>query len=152
MPEATGRFLPTPTPTSAPFWDSLQRGVLRLQRCAPCAIWVYYPRSHCPRCLSPDMHWDEVSAQGVVHSVTIARQPTSELFPTDQPQVLAIVELDAGPRLPTRLITDDPTGVRVGDRVSGVFKHVDADHTLLLFALDRRLQPEPLEPPVMTAT
>jgi len=84
------------------------------------------------------MHWDEVSARGVVHSVTIARQPTSGLFPTDQPQVLAIVELDAGPRLPTWLVTDDPTGVRVGDRVSGVFDHVDADHTLLSFAIDRK--------------
>lgn len=143
MPEATGRPLPTPTPTSAPFWEGLQQGVLRLQRCVPCAIWVYYPRSHCPSCLSPDMHWSEVSAQGVVHSVTIARQPSSELFPTDQPLVLAIVELDAGPRLPTWLVTRGQTDVRVGDRVSGVFEHVDADHTLLRFAIDGTHHPSP---------
>jgi uncharacterized protein len=82
------------------------------------------------------MHWDEVSAQGVVYSVAIARQPTSRVFPTDQPQVLAIVELDAGRRLPTWLVPDDPTGIRVGDRVRSVFDHVDADHTLLRFAID----------------
>jgi hypothetical protein len=82
------------------------------------------------------MRWNEVAAQGVVHSVTIARQPTSELFAADQPQVLAIVELDAGPRLPTWLVTDDPAGIKIGDRVSGVFDHVDADRTLLRFAID----------------
>jgi hypothetical protein len=87
------------------------------------------------------MHWGEVSPQGVVHSVTIARQPTSELFAADQPQVLAIVELDAGPRLPTWLVTDDPTRIKIGDRVVGVFDHVDADHTLLRFAIDERQQP-----------
>lgn len=140
MPEPARRHLPAPTPTSAPFWDGLRQGVLRLQWCVPCAIWVYYPRSHCPRCLSPDMHWDEVPAQGVVYSVTIVRQP---VFPADQPEVLAIVELDAGPRLPTWLVTDDPTGIRAGDRVSAVFDHVDADHTLLRFAIDRAHQPSP---------
>jgi uncharacterized OB-fold protein len=140
VPEPSRRPLPTPTPTSAPFWDGLQRGVLRLQRCRPCAIWVYYPRSHCPSCLSPDMHWDELDAQGVVHSVAIPRQPTSEMFAADEPQVLAIVELDAGPRLPTWLVTDDPTGIKIGDRVTGVFDHVDADHTLLRFAIDDRRQ------------
>jgi hypothetical protein len=73
MPEPRRRPLPTPTPTSAPFWDGLQRGVLRLQRCVPCTIWVYYPRSHCPSCLSPDMHWDEVSARALVP--VLARMP-----------------------------------------------------------------------------
>jgi hypothetical protein len=86
------------------------------------------------------MHWDEVSARGVVHSVTIARQPTLAAFAADQPQVLAIVELDAGPHLPTWLATDDPTGISVGDRVRGVFDHIDADHTLLRFAIEGRHQ------------
>jgi uncharacterized OB-fold protein len=86
------------------------------------------------------MHWHEVPAQGVVYSMTTVRQST---FPTDQPQVLAIVELDAGPRLPTWLVMDDPAGVRVGDRVTGIFDHVDADHTLLRFAIDQAHHPSP---------
>jgi uncharacterized protein len=108
-----------------------------MQRCMACAIWVYYPRSHCPRCLTPDMCWGEVSAKGVVYTVTIVRKPTSGYLPTDQPQVLAIVELDAGPRVPTWLVTDDPERVRIGDRVTGVFDHVDADHSLMPFAVER---------------
>ena len=137
-PQAEVRALPAPTPTSAPFWDGLRRGVLRLQRCEPCGIWVYYPRSHCPRCLSPDMRWEEAQPKGVVHSVTVVRQPISAPFPSDQPQALAIVALDIGPHLPTWLITDNPTGIRVGDRVSGVFHHIAVDQTLLRFAIDRR--------------
>jgi uncharacterized OB-fold protein len=130
--EPTGRSLPAPTPTSAPFWDGLRAGVLRLQRCTTCAIWVYYPRSHCPGCLDRDLAWEEVSTDGVVHSVTVARQSPPG-FPADQPQALAIVELDAGPRLPTWLVADDPAEVRIGDRVRAIFEHVDADHTLLRF-------------------
>jgi uncharacterized OB-fold protein len=140
MGEPGSRPLPKPTPTSAPYWDGLQHGVLRLQWCEPCAIWVYYPRSHCPRCLSPDMRWHDVSAQGVIYSVTTVRQPT---FQADQPQVLAIVELDAGPRLPTCLVVDHPAVVRVGDRVAGIFDHVDAGHTLLRFAVERAHHPDP---------
>jgi uncharacterized OB-fold protein len=127
------RLLPTPTPTSAPFWDGLRHGILRLQRCSRCAISVYYPRSHCPSCLSPDLSWEVVSPDGVVHSVTILRQPPPGLFPDDQPRVLAIVALDAGPRLPTWLVAADAADVRVGDRVHGVFERIDADHTLLCF-------------------
>jgi hypothetical protein len=135
------RPLPTPTPTSAPFWDGLREGVLRLQWCAPCASWVYYPRSHCPHCLSPDMEWRELSARGTVHSMTLVRPLKHG---TDQPQSLAIVQLDAGPRFPTWLVTDEPAGVRVGDRVRGVFQRVDAGHTLLLFALEPAAPSQPL--------
>ena len=85
------------------------------------------------------MHWHDVSAQGVVYSATTVSQPT---FPIDQPEVLAIVELDAGPRLPTALVVGDPVAVRVGDRVVGVFDHVDAGHTLLRFAVDRAHHPD----------
>ena len=89
------------------------------------------------------MHWDEVSAQGVIYSLTIVRQPAPEQFPTDNPQALAIVELDAGPRVPTWLVTEDPIGVRIGDRVRGVFDQIDAHHTLLRFVVDQNQRPGP---------
>jgi uncharacterized OB-fold protein len=125
--------LPVPTPTSAPFWGGLQVDEVRLQRCNDCSAWVYYPRSHCPGCLSPELSWQAVSGRGRLHTFTVARQPTSPHFAGQVPQLLAVVELHEGPRLTTTMVDVEPDGLRVGMEVQPVFDHVDADHTLLRY-------------------
>lgn len=125
--------LPVPTATSAPFWQGLARDQVLIQRCDRCDAWIWYPRSHCPRCLSPELTWEEISGRGRVHSFTVARQPTAPHFADQVPQLLAIVELDEGPRLSTTLVDADPDQVRIGDGVVPVFDHVDDEHTLLRY-------------------
>jgi uncharacterized OB-fold protein len=125
--------LPIPTATSAPFWSGLQDEVLRIQRCDACGGWVYYPRSHCPSCLSPALTWTEVSGRGRLHSFTVARQPTAPHFADLVPQLLGIVELEEGPRLTTTLVDVDPEDLRVDLEVVPVFDHVDDEHTLLRY-------------------
>src|SRR5262245_22251233 len=88
--------LPTPTPTSAPFWEGLRDGVFKLQKCDDCSAWVFYPRNRCSHCLSDALSWHEVSGAGTLYTYTIARQPTSPHFAKDVPQRLAVVELDEG--------------------------------------------------------
>ncbi len=80
--------LPTPTPTSAPFWDGLKDGVVKLQKCDDCGVWVFYPRSRCSNCLSDALEWHEVSGNGTLYTFTIARQPTSPHFASEVPQRL----------------------------------------------------------------
>jgi uncharacterized OB-fold protein len=125
--------LPVPTPTSAPFWEGLQADEVRLQRCDECSAWVYYPRSHCPRCLCPRLSWHPVSGRGRLHTFTVARQATSPHFHGEVPQLLAVVELDEGPRLTTTLVGVEPAQISIGMGVEPVFDHVDADHTLLRY-------------------
>jgi uncharacterized protein len=125
--------LPVPTATSAPFWAGLRHCEVRLQRCGACSSWVHYPRSHCPRCLSPELAWHVVSGRGRVHSFTVARQATSPHFANQVPQLLAIVELDEGPRLTTTLVGVDPSAISVDLPVVPVFDHVDDQHTLLRY-------------------
>lgn len=125
--------LPVPTETSAPFWEGLRDEVLRIQRCDACSAWVYYPRSHCPVCLSPDLAWREVSGRGRLHSFTIAHQPTAPHFAELVPQLLGIVALEEGPHLTTTLVDVDPGDLRVDLPVVPVFDHVDDEHTLLRY-------------------
>ena len=125
--------LPISTETSNPFWEGLREEQLRIQRCDRCETWVYYPRSHCPACLSPSMTWRPVSGRGRLHSFTVAHQPTAPHFADLVPQLIGIVQLEEGPRLTTTLVDVDPDDLRVDLEVVAVFDHVDDEHTLLRY-------------------
>ena len=125
---------PIPTPTSQPFWDGLAQGQVRIQQCDDCAAWIFYPRHLCPKCLSSDVSWKDISGEGQVYTFTIARRPTAPMFADEVPQKLAIIELDEGPRLTTTLVNVEPEGIKVGMRVKPVFDTVDgADITMLRY-------------------
>lgn len=119
-------LLPEPTSVSRPFWEGLQRGRVVLQRCRGCHYHVFYPRSHCPHCLSPDLAWKEISGLATLHTYTV---------PRDEPAsgIVAIVELDVGPRLTTNLVGIPETDIRIGMRLKPVFKSVSSEITLLCF-------------------
>ena len=125
--------LPTPTPTSAPFWDGLKEGVVKLQKCSDCGVWVFYPRSRCSGCLSDSLEWREVSGNATLYTYTIARQPTSPHFATEVPQYLAVVELEEGVRLTTTLVNVRETDIRIGMRLRPYFEPVTDDVTLLRY-------------------
>jgi uncharacterized OB-fold protein len=125
--------VPIPTPTSAPFWDGLQQGEIRIQRCDVCQTWIYYPRSHCPVCLAPKPSWHTIAGTGVIHSFTVARQPPAPIFDSDQDLVLAIVALDEGPRLTTNIVDTQGEDLAIGQRVVPVFDRLDDEHVLLRY-------------------
>jgi uncharacterized OB-fold protein len=124
---------PIPTPASEPFWDALTDERICLQRCDACGRWVHYPRRRCPHCLSDRLSWQPARAEGSVYTFTVARQPSTPLFADEVPQVIAIVELDDGPRVTTTLVGVSPDDVTVGMRVAAVFDHGDDGVTLLRF-------------------
>ena len=133
MATTDGRPRPHRTPTSAPFWDGLAAGEVRLQRCDRCGAWVHYPRNRCPSCLSDALGWHVVSGRGRVHTFTIARQPTHAVFRDEVPQLLAVVELEEGVRVTTTLRGIDPDDVRVGLAVVPCFEPGDDGITLLQY-------------------
>ena len=125
--------LPAPTPTSQPFWDGLRDGVVRLQRCDDCGTWIYYARSHCTSCLSTDLTWTDIGGGGTIYTFTVARQPTMPHFADEVPQLLAVIELDEGPRITSTLVDIDPDAIEIGMRVEPVFDHKDDEVTLLRY-------------------
>lgn len=125
--------LPTPSEVTQPFWDGLREGAVRVQRCAGCGEYVFYPRPHCPRCLSSELEWETLSGNGRVYSYTIVRRAMNPAFVEDVPYVYAIVELDEGPRLMTNVVGCAVEDVRVDMRVKAVYDSVTSEVTLLKF-------------------
>src|SRR5262249_37033782 len=114
--------LPRPTATSRPFWEAAKRHELLLQRCGACNAFIYYPRDRCPHCLSDRNGWHPVSGRGKLYTYTILRLASTRSF-ADKPYVLAIVELDEGPRMTTNLDAP-PEQIKIGMRVAAYFDDV----------------------------
>ena len=133
------RPLPVPTPTSQPYWDALRRHRLVLQHSSSTGQWVYYPRHLAPSTLADDLEWREVAGSGVVYTFTVARRATAPAWQGAEPQIIAVVELDEGPKVTTELTGIVPDAIRIGMRVNAVFDDVPgSDVTLLRFALAER--------------
>ncbi len=108
----TERAFPVPDAVTEPFWEGIAEGVLRVQRCRACGRHVFYPRAVCPHC-GGGLDWVEAGGGGTVHSYTIVhRAPPA--YREDVPYVVALVDLDEGVRLMTRLVDVEPAAVEVG--------------------------------------
>lgn len=126
--------LPRPTALSQPWWDGLAAHEVRLQQCAGCSGWVFFPRGHCPHCGGRQLDWKAVSGQGTLYTYTVARVPTLPEFTDELPQLLAVVALDEGPHLNTTLVGVAPESLHVGMRVRPVFDDRPGAVTLLRYA------------------
>jgi hypothetical protein len=80
------------------FWSAAADGRLLIQRCAGCGTRQFYPRQVCATCGSTP-EWEQASGRGVVHTFTIVRQNGAKPFSAELPYVVAIVELEEGPRM-----------------------------------------------------
>ena len=108
----TERAFPVPDAVSLPFWEGIAKGVLRVQRCGACGRHVFYPRAVCPYCASSELDWVDASGRGRIHSYTVVHRAPPE-YRDEVPYVVALVELDEGVRMMTRLIDVEPAGMRV---------------------------------------
>jgi hypothetical protein len=68
--------------------------------------------------------WEDASGFGTVYSFTVLRQHYSRSLRHLLPLVVALVDLDEGPRLMTNLVHVDPDAVEVGMRVEVWFERV----------------------------
>lgn len=128
------RPMPVPTPTTQPFWDALRKHRLVIQYSPSTGQWVYYPRHLAPGTLADDLEWREASGLAMVYTYTVAERPTAPAWQGATPQLIAVVELDEGPKVTTELVGVAPEAIRIGMRVRAVFEDVPGrDVTLLRF-------------------
>jgi uncharacterized OB-fold protein len=124
--------VPQPTDLTRPFWDGLRDGKVIIQYSPSARQWVFYPRVLAPGTLADDLEWREISGQGQVYTYTIAYRPTSPAWRDRVPQIIAVVEVDEGARIPTELVGVAPGDVKVGLRVKPVFDRAADGETVLL--------------------
>ena len=118
---------------SAPFWQAAREHRLAIMQCRLCDRHFFYPRALCPHCHSSVDGWTNVSGRGTIYSFTIARRPGGAAFKSDVPYVVALVELEEGPRLITNIVTSDVDSIRIGQKVTAVFDDVTPEVTLVKF-------------------
>ena len=102
------RPLPEATPETREFWDGAKRHELRIQRCRACGKAYFFPRPFCPNCSSRDVEWFTASGRGKLHTYVINQRPAMG-FQDYVPYVIAIVELDEGPRMMSNIVGIDPS-------------------------------------------
>jgi len=127
--------LPVIDHDSAPYWEAAHEGRLDIPLCGDCGKHHFYPRAICPYCHSDNLKFDTVSGRGEVHTFTIARRPAGPAFGDDVPYVVALIELEEGPRMMSRIQTDDPEKVRIGAKVEVTFVKATDEITFPYFQL-----------------
>jgi uncharacterized OB-fold protein len=117
---AIDRPVPRPTKLSKPFWDATARHELMLQRCTIDGHHEWTPQFACSKCLNESLEWVAVSGLAQVYSYSVVQRPQSPEF--EVPYIVAIVELDEGPRMLTSLVDISPGEVHIGMRVRVSFE------------------------------
>ena len=113
------------------FWEGIDRGELRIQRCAQCQALRSPPGPMCPDCHS--LQWDFITASGraKLYSYVVMHHPP--IPPFRYPHAVALVELEEGTRMTAGLCEIDPPDIRIGMPVEVVFEEVEAGLHMPLF-------------------
>jgi uncharacterized OB-fold protein len=101
------RLIPEPTPETREFWEGAKRGELRIQRCRSCGKAYFFPRPFCPHCSSQDVEWFTASGRGRLYSYVINHRAAPG-FQVWAPYVIAVIQLEEGPRMMTNIIGVEP--------------------------------------------
>ncbi|MCE2391017.1 MAG: OB-fold domain-containing protein [Proteobacteria bacterium] len=133
---ASPRTKPVPEPSeiSLPFWEAARRGELRIQRCDDCGQRWWIPKAACPRCLSEAYRWERVSGRGTLYSWSAVHRPADpEAFGDEIPYLVAIVRLEEGPHMLTRMTACEPEDLVKDMPVEVVFEQASDEITLYKF-------------------
>ncbi len=108
------------------FRDGLEAGEYRLQFCDDCGKNIYYPRAVCNHCGSANHSWRLASGKGTVYSTSVERGR-----PEDGNKNLALIDLEEGGRLMSRVVDIEPTEVSIGMAVEAFIGDVDGTKLIL---------------------
>ncbi len=130
-PDGPKRRRPPRGRDNAFFWDGVDAGELRIQRCAGCGELHHPPRPMCHACHSVEWDWVVSSGRGTVHSFVVYHRPI--VPPFEAPYVVAVVELEEGTRLVTNVVGVPPGEVHIDMPVECHFDEVEEGFVLPQF-------------------
>jgi uncharacterized protein len=136
--DAPAAFMPNvEDPVSGRFWREAAAGRLSFQVCAACGYTRWPPAPVCPECLSGGGEWKPVAGGGSVWSFAVYERAYHPDFADKIPYVVALIELDAGPRLISNLVAIEPERVHCGLRVCAVFEPAGPEAALVKFTPEK---------------
>ena len=112
----------SPNADSRHYWDSALQGKLVFKKCSACGHVQFPPRALCPACWSDKLEWTEHSGSGSVLSFTTVHRAPTPAFVGKVPYVLAMIELEGGPRMMSNIVGEGALEVKLGDCVRVVFE------------------------------
>jgi uncharacterized OB-fold protein len=127
------KLLPAITALNAPYWAGLAKGRLLLQACDQCGQVRFPPSTHCPACLSRDHSWEEVSGHGTLWSWVVFHKVYFPSFRDDVPYNVALVQLDEGPMITSRITGVQAADLRCDMPVRACFEKVPTGRTVVVF-------------------
>ena len=133
--QAYNKPIPVPQGESDYYWEKAKAHELWLRKCDVCNQTYFYPRDICPLCFSRNTSWIQASGKGTLHTFAIVHRAPTPAFRDDAPFVVAMVDLEEGPRMPTNLIEvePDPAVIKVGMAVEVVFEDITDEISLPKF-------------------
>ncbi|MAL95544.1 MAG: hypothetical protein CME40_10750 [Haliea sp.] len=127
------RTFPTSSALSDAYYAGCREGKLLLQYCSDCQQPQFYPRILCSHCGGRELAWREASGKGHIATFTVVRQPVSPAY--EAPYVVALIDLEEGPRMMSHIVNCDPEAVRVGQPVQVSFENWSETLTMPVFQL-----------------
>jgi uncharacterized OB-fold protein len=125
--ETMPKLIPVADALSKPFWDAVNQRRLVLQHCAACDRLQYPPQQACQFCSSAaGLAWKEVEGSGHIATYIVIEDGRLNRRMPDQPYNLAMVTLDADPRVNfySNLPGTPPYKAPVGAAVEVTFEEV----------------------------
>ncbi len=127
--------LPIITDDNRLYWEYIRNHELRMQKCTQCGF-VRFPVSIlCPKCHAMDVEWVQLSGKGIIYSYVIYRIAYHPAYQNDIPYVVAIIQLEEGPRMESNIIGCKVEDVKITLPVEVVFEDVTDTVTLPKFQL-----------------
>ena len=130
MPTAR-RMRPVRNEDTSFFWEGVDAGELRIQRCLACQTLRHPPAPACVECQS--LEWDYVTStgRGTLYSYVVMHYP--EIPPFDYPNIVCLVELEEGTRVVSNLLGVNRQAATIGMPVEVEFREVEPGFHLHCF-------------------
>ena len=119
---------------TALYWEAAARHELVLPRCDGCNLVFFPPRQFCPSCWAGELSWQPMGGGGTVWTFTEVHVAFyDDTWADDVPYVVAVVELDEGPRLLANIVEPDMERLSIGARVEATFEDRSEGVSLPMF-------------------
>lgn len=125
--------IPVASIESKPYWEGLRQHRLMTPRCESCGRHWFPPSRLCPHCGSDRSAWADVSGRGKVYSFVIYHRVYHPGFADETPYVVAVIELDEGPRMISNVTGVAPDAVVCNMTVQVSFEDITETATIPKF-------------------